>query len=679
MIQCPLCQMINDDQTRFCAECGARLGPAPGGPPAQAPPGPPGAKLSSPMLGSGQENIEVDRLRKMSNQDQNQSRPPEKPAKKLRSPLLASDEDDFDEPPAPQRGRGAQGQSRQHLHSPLLGDGGEDDFVTPQHTGGRGGPLHSPLLGDAGSHGVHHDSNSPSGKHLNSPLLGDAGAHGDTPPPQAGSGKHHLHSPLLGGGDDDGDYYDEPAPRKGGLHSPILGGGGGGAQTGGRSGLRSPMFAAAGGGGGQDYYDEYEEDPYADEDNPNILRSPLLSSKMNEAPGAGRAPKPKPQQPPGMAQGQQGMHGQPAMHAPANQPANYPQHQPPSHQAMATAHPAQQAGAAFQPDANLATLPPGNQMQVPQGPAGGAPPMPGMGAQHPQMPQQPQGSMQQQPMMPQQQGMPHPGQAMGGHPQGMPGQAPMNPQQMHQQQMQPQAPQQPMQGSPAPAAPSMPPAKPAMPPASPPSQFNVVQNQTPDEDFPDMTRYRRGDAADSSSSQSQSPVLPVSMPLAAGIPDPASFVPPEEKQAQTPAAASFVPKQAVSAPPPAPFAEAPAPEPAAKEAIKSTSKPASKPKLHSKLLADDAADDDFDSPFPSKGSSLPNRNQNSYASPSAPASPIPKVMGGVAVFMALLKLPMLMTYLPAISNPQYTWTAVDLLATTVALIALGLAAIMSRN
>lgn len=654
MIQCPLCQMINDDQTRFCAECGARLGPAPGGPPAQGPPGPPQGKFSSPMLGGhGTDNPEVDRLRKMSNQDQNQSRPPEKPAKKLRSPLLASEEDDFDEQPAPQsRGRGGnqQGQSRQHLHSPLLGDAGEDNYVTPQHTGGRGGPLHSPLLGDAGSHGVHHEANSPSGKHLHSPLLGDAGSHGmhqDAPPQQGGSGKHHLHSPLLGGGDDEDDYYEEPATRKGGLHSPILGGGGGG-QTGGRSGLRSPMFAAAGAGGQQDYYDEYEEDPYADEDNPNILRSPLLSSKMNEAPEK-RAPRPKPPQQPGMPH-----QAQPVM-PPGPAPQNYPPHQPPAPQSMATAHQAQH-GPAFQPDANQATLPPGNQLQEAMGRAASGPPQtpPGMGQMPPQAQmQQPQ--LQQPQMQPphMQQQMPHP-------------QAQMPP-----QPQMPQA-QQPMGSMPAAS-------KPAAPPASPPSQFNVVQNQNTDEEFPDMTKFRRGDSSDSrnSQSQSQSPVLPVSMPLAAGIPDPASFVPPEEKQVEATVSASFVPKQALSAAAPAPAPmeapTAPPPEPALKEQAKS----APKPKLHSKLLADDAADDEFDSPFPAKGA--PSRVQNSYAPPAAPASPLPKMMGGVAIFLALLKLPLLMTYLPAITNPQYTWTAVDLLATSLALVALGLAAIMSRN
>ncbi|MBX9689809.1 MAG: hypothetical protein K2X27_24075, partial [Candidatus Obscuribacterales bacterium] len=370
MIQCPICQMINEDQTRFCAECGARLGPAPAPSPqapqapaqfqSQAPaypPAPPQApvqpqsaqpspqsRLNSPMLaGSGEapqvfagqaptnrDPAEIERLRKMAgrpevpqtdgvprnpydprndprmqaqNQPQDQQQAPlpqAKPVKKLRSPLLAGDDEfEDDEPPVQQRRAPAAGQ---HLHSPLLGDAGAhgQQHEAPQPSGRQ--HLHSPLLGDAGAHGQHLDPAAmtpagTSGRHgLHSPLLGDPDDYDDAPPQQAGGSQRHLHSPLLGDagshgqhqehgqpsrphlhspllGSAEDEYYEDEAPvqRKGGLHSPMLGGGGG-------SGLRSPMLSNAAQGSGFDpYYEEYDEDPYADEGNPNILRSPLLS------------------------------------------------------------------------------------------------------------------------------------------------------------------------------------------------------------------------------------------------------------------------------------------------------------------------------------------------------------------------------------------------------------------
>jgi hypothetical protein len=124
----------------------------------------------------------------------------------------------------------------------------------------------------------------------------------------------------------------------------------------------------------------------------------------------------------------------------------------------------------------------------------------------------------------------------------------------------------------------------------------------------------------------------------------------------------------------------PSPEPGAK-----LEAPPPKPlkRSSSKLLGGDAYDDEddrsFDAPSSQQGGSLPPRN---FAQGQMPqnqvSSPIPKMMGGAAIFFALLKMPLLVGYLPSIANPQYTWTVVDLAATTAALIALGLAFLMSK-
>lgn len=319
MIDCPICHVPNDDDARFCAECGQRLQqptPQPGPPPAvppgtftgafnainnpqpapatagvqpapaapqptpvapqpqmeappaapaptapQMPPPGPGNKLHSPLLGGAppsasagpvsSENPELDRLRRMSkdedNQqmgggggepDQGQSAPP----RKLRSPLLAQEE--FDD--EPENFGGPQGPT------------GGSTFPHRQ----KSGPLRSPLLG---------------GEDENEPPAASGGG---------GSRGGKMRSPLLGGGGGggDADYNDYPSDAP-----PARGG-----QTGGKPKLRSRMLSGGGGddygGGGGDYYDE-EDDPYADEDNPNVLRSPLLAAKRSTG-SHGTAPSP---------------------------------------------------------------------------------------------------------------------------------------------------------------------------------------------------------------------------------------------------------------------------------------------------------------------------------------------------------------------------------------------------
>jgi len=220
------------------------------------------------------------------------------------------------------------------LRSPLLG-GDEIDDEPPQSPGGkRKGGLRSPLLsGD--------DDEPPAAprKGLRSPLLDDEEITG-------GKGKGGLRSPLLRGDDDEGDrtpfphrskgagdddWQPRPYPPKGGLRSPLLGGSDDdsfddepraprnkpGSTTGGRQRLHSPVL----GSGGDEYYDDYEDEEPYDDDDPNVLRSPLLAARQKlptekpapkpaPAPPQAPAPQPAPAQNPQQARPPQGQLGQ---------------------------------------------------------------------------------------------------------------------------------------------------------------------------------------------------------------------------------------------------------------------------------------------------------------------------------------------------------------------------------
>jgi len=231
VIDCPICNVPNEDMARFCAECGQRL-TRPAAPPAAAPspPAEPPAKapkLHSPLLGA--EIIETARRAE--------------PPRGLRSPLLGeTDPGMHQEPPVPGAGRKA------HLHSPLL-EGDEEEVVDlPPRPAGRGG-LRSPLLsGEAPED--YGGAGRPGG--LRSPLLG-----GDEPGfAEPRPGRHGLRSPLLGGEEEEEEYAEPPRPvGRGKLHSPILGG----ADS-------VPLGGA---------YGDFEDD-----DDPNVLRSPLLAAKL---------------------------------------------------------------------------------------------------------------------------------------------------------------------------------------------------------------------------------------------------------------------------------------------------------------------------------------------------------------------------------------------------------------
>lgn len=320
MIDCPICHVPNDDDARFCAECGQRLQqptPQPGPPPAVPPgtftgafnqisapaeqlppspvhapspapePSPPvaGSKLHSPLLGAtsapapgpgpsgpiSSNNPELDRLRRMTRDNEPPGGaptgpPPEpeqghsQPPRKLRSPLLAQEEFDDDEPAS---------------------------FGGPP--GGQGG-------GQAGSHGSSFPHRQPG--QLRSPLLANEDVNDQAPPDKSTGGTSRggkMRSPLLGGGSGGGepDYDDyqnnQPAAPRGG-------------NTGGGKKLRSRMLSGGGDDyGGSNFEEEYDEDPYADDDNPNMLRSPLLAAKRRTGSHNQPTPGPLPTVPPAHA------------------------------------------------------------------------------------------------------------------------------------------------------------------------------------------------------------------------------------------------------------------------------------------------------------------------------------------------------------------------------------------
>ncbi len=127
MMQCPVCQVSNENNAQFCRECGNRIE-------RRSEPRP---KLKSPLL-SGYEEPEtyedepnVSKLRGV------KPIKPKAPGEKtkLRSPLLASDDEDdsWNDEPQEER-RPLSGKNK--LRSPLFGEGDDDDdFDAPSSSG----------------------------------------------------------------------------------------------------------------------------------------------------------------------------------------------------------------------------------------------------------------------------------------------------------------------------------------------------------------------------------------------------------------------------------------------------------------------------------------------------------------------------------------------------------------
>ncbi len=132
MIDCPVCHVKNDDDSRFCQECGQRLTPAAASPINTQ-------KLKSPLLsGSSYDSSddkpqnEIERLKKMSSHDKNKSKNiNELPKGNPFDPRRNNIESQTDNANAEKKGIGKKG-----LHSPLLsGDEyEEEDFIEEEES-----------------------------------------------------------------------------------------------------------------------------------------------------------------------------------------------------------------------------------------------------------------------------------------------------------------------------------------------------------------------------------------------------------------------------------------------------------------------------------------------------------------------------------------------------------------
>lgn len=437
MIQCPICQVLNEDGSLFCAECGQRFSPASTAPqppaqvsqnetlpPDQEPSRPKQVKLRSPMLGGGggdddddgYEKPQMNKLRGTGGPRSESDSQHSTGKKHLRSPLLGGDDSDsYDDDYQASQPRGKSRGSAQNdpqentiqrkkkLRSPLLGEDDDDDNedFTPepgQRGGGSKRPLRSPLLGDSDDDSAPRAHSSGKKGSLRSPLLGgsddDYDDADDEPRPkklrspilgsEPHSGPRHrgLHSPLLGDADDYDDD-DEPSPARKNQ-----------SQTGGKPKLRSALLG--GGYDDDDLDDDWDED---DEDNPDVLRSPLLAAKRKRpkpaAPAASALETPpgvQVHEPPQQIQNVQAQHPQgqnvqlqpPQYAQPPQQYAGQPPAQPQPAQQYAGQPPAQQ----MQPHPGAPPFPGPSEPQPPwQGV--GAPPLPGWPTESPPQPGQP--------------------------------------------------------------------------------------------------------------------------------------------------------------------------------------------------------------------------------------------------------------------------------------------------
>lgn len=313
MIECPICHVMNEDGSHFCAECGQRFSPGGLQPPAlgSVPPPYPGSAPVNPQgnLPGNQPanpgfnpqnnplpNVPMTQPDNQWNQMNNPPNPPEQPKKRLHSPIFGSGYDDEPEPEPDMRGRapakrGQNEDTGKHkgLRSPLLGGSDEEENFdneprrgAPGRAPGRSntkGSLRSPLLGGADDDDNYDDPPQPQGR--------GGGGSGAFPhrsnrevqneePHERPSGARGLRSPLLGGGDDDAEDFSQlrrtnkpsnvPNERRAnpGAWDP-------GSASGKPQRLRSKLL----GGGDVDDYEDYDDEDEEISD-PKALRSPLL-------------------------------------------------------------------------------------------------------------------------------------------------------------------------------------------------------------------------------------------------------------------------------------------------------------------------------------------------------------------------------------------------------------------
>jgi len=291
VIQCPICQVDNDDQAQFCLECGGRLSPkvtAQQPMPQLAPdttkpePPKPRRKLHSPILGGPESDFDDSGYDDFDRQDDSQDFEASRPRGKksspsqskkggLRSPLLSAGDDDYD--------------------ADLDDDNDYNDFNGHPNKGKKGG-LRSPLLGGGGG-----------------------GGGGKTEFPHRH--QNHGNRPQMEGADHD---FEEQ------MQEPTLKSKAGGASK--SHHLRSPLLS------GDDYEEEFEDDYYDEDDaapaDPNALRSPLLAARSprHEKPQA-TAPTPRPAAMPQSPQGQPNYQPQRAP-SPTQSQLNLAQQAPPA-------------------------------------------------------------------------------------------------------------------------------------------------------------------------------------------------------------------------------------------------------------------------------------------------------------------------------------------------------------
>lgn len=304
MIECPICHVMNEDGSHFCAECGQRFSPGGLQPPALGsvpPPYPMNAPTSQPgnqpinpgfnPQNNPLPNVPITQPDNQWNQMNNPPNPPEQPKKRLHSPIFGSGYDDEPESEPEVRGRAPAKRGNEDtgkhkgLRSPLLGGADEDDNYEEEPRRGPAGraPGRAPTKGG-----------------LRSPLLGavdDDDNFDDAPQPQSRGGGAFPHrsnrevqneepherprggglrSPLLGGAEEDEQGYSQlrrtnkpskvPNERRSnpGAWDP-------GSETGKPQRLRSKLL----GGGDVDDYEDFDDEDEEISD-PKALRSPLL-------------------------------------------------------------------------------------------------------------------------------------------------------------------------------------------------------------------------------------------------------------------------------------------------------------------------------------------------------------------------------------------------------------------
>ncbi len=272
MLKCHICQVLNEDDARFCLECGQRFVKATNNNLPAFPventsvsPNNPTENANQPKSLWTQEDFDnddnlknqkidftkestynenlnkldqhfqaKDNMNNFNNSNDDNLTNPKSSKIKLHSPLLGNDDDDDDYPNMPNTRTNFSG--KQKLHSPLLGNDDDDDYPNiPNNKTNFSGKqkLHSPLLGNDDNDDYPNKSNNKtnfSGKQkLHSPLLGndDEDDYQNAANNKTNfSGKQKLHSPLLGNDDDDYQNASNNKTNFSGkqkLHSPLLG------------------------------------------------------------------------------------------------------------------------------------------------------------------------------------------------------------------------------------------------------------------------------------------------------------------------------------------------------------------------------------------------------------------------------------------------------------------------